>query len=196
MKTEFIVPTQPTPTRRRLPKLPLLATLALGFAPVAVTACATTQTHGAQLDDTNLKNKVGRALTADDVTKRTQIDVDVISGVVYLRGEVNNHDQKHRAAEVASSVEGVKYVDNQLSFPRDSDVDDGHPDAWITTSIAAKIAGDPEVKSRNIDVDTEDGVVTLSGIVETYSARERAEDLAKETDGVMKVHNELEVSRS
>lgn len=173
-----------------------LSALMLAGSTVALTACATTQTHGEQLDDTNLKNAVGRALTADEGVKRYQIDVDVLSQVVYLRGEVDNIDQKYRATEIALGVDGVDHVHNQLDIGRDRDVADGHPDAWITTAIAAKLAGDDTVKSRNVDVDTEDGVVTLSGIVEDGYAWRQAELLAYDVDGVIAVANELQIDRS
>lgn len=172
--------------------LPFVAALSLA-APVALSACATTQTHGAQLDDENTKNRVGRALTSDSTVKRTQVDVDVIDGVAYLRGEVDNASMRDRAGEIAAGVRGVRSVDNQLVFPKDKDVDDGHPDAWITTTITTKLMADDETKIRNIDVDTEDGIVTLSGIVENVDEKHRAAELALETDGVVSVINELQI---
>jgi hyperosmotically inducible periplasmic protein len=64
-------------------------------------------------------------------------------------------------------------------------------DAWITTQIHAKFFADPDIKGRNIDVDTTAGVVTLSG--EVHSAAERAQALAKArgTDGVTRVVDKL-----
>lgn len=64
-------------------------------------------------------------------------------------------------------------------------------DAWITTQIHAKFFADPDIKGRNIDVDTTAGVVTLSG--EVHSASEKAQALAKArgTDGVTRVVDKL-----
>jgi osmotically-inducible protein OsmY len=53
---------------------------------------------------------------------------------------------------------------------------------------------DPEVKSRNVDVDVRDGVATLSGVVDSEAARAEAEDLARSVDGVTQVVNELQVT--
>ena len=50
-------------------------------------------------------------------------------------------------------------------------------DAWITTQVYARFFADPDIKGRNIDVDTTGGVVTLSG--EVHSASERAQAVAK-----------------
>jgi hyperosmotically inducible protein len=67
-------------------------------------------------------------------------------------------------------------------------------DAWITTQIHAKFFLDPDIKGRNINVDTTDGVVTLRGAV--HSAGERSQALAKarSTQGVARVVDKLTIS--
>jgi len=66
-------------------------------------------------------------------------------------------------------------------------------DAWITTKVESKLAADPEVNNFEIDVDTQDGVVRLSGNVEQAAARKEAEELARSTEGVTQVVNEIEI---
>ena len=66
-------------------------------------------------------------------------------------------------------------------------------DAWITTKIQSKLVGDREIHARDIDVDTHDGVVTLKGHVLNEPLRQLAETLAKNTDGVKQVVNQLGV---
>lgn len=62
-------------------------------------------------------------------------------------------------------------------------------DAAITAVIKAKLAADGDINPFNIDVDTNEGVVTLQGRVENESARSRAEELARDTEGVRRVIN-------
>jgi hyperosmotically inducible protein len=66
-------------------------------------------------------------------------------------------------------------------------------DAALTAKIKSKMALDDLVKARTIDVDTSDGVVTLSGSVESREQRERAVRLARETDGVTSVNDLLTI---
>jgi hyperosmotically inducible protein len=66
-------------------------------------------------------------------------------------------------------------------------------DATITTKIEAKMAGDPDVSAFNVDVDTNEGVVRLSGTVEKPEAKAEAEKLARGTEGVRRVINDIEV---
>lgn len=64
-------------------------------------------------------------------------------------------------------------------------------DGWITTKIQAKYFADADVKARNIDVNTSDGVVTLTGTIEDEQARKQALEIARTTDGVMRVEDRL-----
>jgi osmotically-inducible protein OsmY len=45
----------------------------------------------------------------------------------------------------------------------------------------------------NIDVDSDNGVVTLKGKVDTAEAKKKAEEIARKVDGVKSVKNELTV---
>ncbi len=67
-------------------------------------------------------------------------------------------------------------------------------DAGVTTNVKTKFATDSIVKARQIDVDTKDHVVTLSGEVDSDIAKDRAALLARETDGVKDVVNNLRVT--
>lgn len=66
-------------------------------------------------------------------------------------------------------------------------------DALITSKIESKLAANPQTNNLEIDVDTTDGRVRLSGLVETAAERSEAEHLAKTTDGVRSVDNEIEL---
>ncbi len=66
-------------------------------------------------------------------------------------------------------------------------------DAWIHTKIVAKLISDTQTPERKINVDVVDGAVTLRGQVDTAEAKTEAERVAKETDGVKKVTNQLKV---
>jgi hyperosmotically inducible protein len=67
-------------------------------------------------------------------------------------------------------------------------------DAGITTSVKAKMAADDTVKAYQINVDTKEGVVTLTGEVPSQAAKEMAVQLARSTDGVVSVVDNLTVA--
>jgi osmotically-inducible protein OsmY len=64
-------------------------------------------------------------------------------------------------------------------------------DATITTKVKAKFADDPTVSAMAIKVDTMKGVVQLSGFAKSADERMAAERLARATEGVHGVHNDI-----
>ena len=65
--------------------------------------------------------------------------------------------------------------------------------AGLTSKVKTKLAADPVVQAHQIDVDTNNGVVTLTGTIESQEAKDRALMLAKETKGVREVRDMIEV---
>ena len=68
-------------------------------------------------------------------------------------------------------------------------------DASLTTKIKAKMALDDSIDAVAIDVDTDGTVVTLKGTVRSEAERSRAVQLARETEGVARVVDQLRVGR-
>ena len=68
-------------------------------------------------------------------------------------------------------------------------------DAAITASIKADYLKDPDLSVFKIDVDTNDGVVTLNGVADTAAAKSRAEKMAGAVKGVKEVRNHLSVKQ-
>ena len=67
-------------------------------------------------------------------------------------------------------------------------------DAGITTNVKSKLVNDDLVKARQIDVDTQEGVVTLSGSVNSSEEEAQALQIARETQGVTSVVDNINVS--
>lgn len=68
-------------------------------------------------------------------------------------------------------------------------------DAEITTVVKTKLLGVKDVIANDINVDTNDGVVTLKGSVPTEAQKTRAAEIARNTAGVKRVVNELTVQK-
>ncbi|WBY03388.1 BON domain-containing protein [Ramlibacter tataouinensis] len=65
------------------------------------------------------------------------------------------------------------------------------PDPQITAGVRAQLAADAELRTVRIDVDTRDGIVTLSGSVPTAAMRARAGEIAHAVRGVRRVNDQL-----
>jgi osmotically-inducible protein OsmY len=66
-------------------------------------------------------------------------------------------------------------------------------EAAITAKIKSKMALDDHVKARNINVDTTGTTVTLTGTVNSDAEHQRAVQLARDTEGVTRVADKLQV---
>jgi osmotically-inducible protein OsmY len=66
-------------------------------------------------------------------------------------------------------------------------------DTWITTKVNAAVAEDSELRVLDVKVQTFDGVVQLSGFVDNERQVNRAEQVAREIEGVEEVRNDLQI---
>ena len=67
-------------------------------------------------------------------------------------------------------------------------------DAAITTAVKAKLAADKVKTLVRVSVDTIQGVVTLTGTVESADQKKQAEEVARGVKGVSKVVNNLQIA--
>ena len=145
------------------------------------------------MDDSAITAKVKAALVDHDNIKSTDISVKTEHKVVTLSGFVESQAQAEAAVKVAKGVEGVTSVSDKLHVRdgKSSSVKGYAGDAATTSEIKAKLLADDSVPSRKIKVETTDGVVQLSGTVDSQAQIDRAESIAKAVDGVKSVKNDL-----
>jgi hyperosmotically inducible protein len=154
--------------------------------------CATNRPLGEQADDAGISAAIKAKYVADPEINPFNIDVDTNDGVVRLSGTVEDEATRREAVELANNTDGVRRVINEIKLG-ERGLAERVDDATITAAVKAKIIADPELNALNIDVDTQNGVVTLSGVVKDERHRMEAVELARRTDGVREVRNRLEV---
>ena len=147
------------------------------------------------MDDSGITAKAKAALVDDDAIKSTDISVETHKGVVTLSGFVASQDQAEKAVALVQKVEGVKSVSDKLHVKdsKSSTLKGYAGDTATTSEIKAKLLADDIVPSRNVKVETTDGVVQLSGEVANEAQSDRAESIAKAIEGVKSVKNDLKV---
>ena len=164
---------------------------------VVLAGCALLVTFACAASDPGITTAVKSKLTADDTVKAYQIDVDTKEGVVTLNGTVTNPAAKARAVELARGTDGVRNVVDNISVASQtvSTPDDRSVigDAAITAAIKTKLLADTRVSGLAIDVDTRDGVVTLTGTVKSAAQKTAAMEIARATDNVKSVQDKLTV---
>jgi hyperosmotically inducible protein len=174
-----------------------LVALIAGTALLGTAACSSTRTQrapGEQVDDAALLTSVKSALASDPVTEAHEINVDVNRGVVKLAGFVGTSKEKSQAGDIARSVDGVQSVKNDIAVKKgDSSTGEVIDDSIITGKVKAALIADSATKAHQINVETQGGVVQLSGFVNDAAAKSAASNVAKSVTGVKDVRNELSV---
>jgi hyperosmotically inducible protein len=175
----------------------LVVAVALLFGTLGCASTATQKSAGEQIDDTVITAKVKSGLIADPVTKAGQIDVEVFKGIVQLNGFVDSSAERAQASKVAQGVSGVVEVRNNLAVrPGPATVGSAVDDATLTGKVKAALIDSPATKARQINVESRDGVVQLSGFVNTAAEKSAAEQVAKGVEGVKSVDNQIDVKSS
>jgi hyperosmotically inducible protein len=180
---------------------------------------AAAEKAGHQLADSWLTTKIQAQYFADDDIKARHINVSTRDAVVTLSGFVDTVPQRELAVQIARSTDGVRQVNDRLTLrnearesgatatsgtapaPAPSAAAPSQPgspgtsdDALVTARIQSKFFVDDRVKARRIEVDTRNGVVTLSGEVADETERAQALLLARTTEGVVRVEDHLTVT--
>lgn len=168
----------------------------------------TTETRSDTAITAELKGKI----TDSDLLDNTDISVETNNGVATLTGAVATEAQKAHAEELAKNTKSVMSVDNKLVVNPEkskglvgnaeektkegySEAKETLSDARITSEVKLKFAADDTVKALNIDVDTNNGVVTLNGTVNSKNELQQAIRLAKSIDGVKQVKQNLTIAK-
>lgn len=68
-------------------------------------------------------------------------------------------------------------------------------DSWITTKVKTSMVDDLMLKTYSINVETFDGVVQLSGFVDTAEQKQKAGEVARSVEGVKSVKNDIRVKQ-
>ena len=146
------------------------------------------------INDTWLTAKTKIALAADGRVKGRQTDVETTKGQVMLRGKVDSDAAKQAAENITKLLDGVKTVKNDLEVVAPSTreaVED--KDEAITTRVKEHIAMDSHLKKSDITIQTNAGVVSLTGEVRDFMTSANASWTTWQVPGVKSVKNDLTV---
>jgi len=149
----------------------------------------------APLPDEIKKQKIIEQLVWNDSVNANEISVKVNGDSVLLEGTVPNYATKISAAADANLVSGINTVENNIKveFPITSNLPD---DKEITENIKNQLHWNSKIFSDKIEVDTKEGMVTLSGTTDSLWEKNETENIVNEVYGVMGVVNKLEVELS
>ncbi len=117
----------------------------------------------------------------------------VVSSAGKVKEAVRETVGEIKAEEVRKELEHTGMIVREKAGKAGTALADTASNARITATIKAKLFTEPGVSAMHINVDTTDGLVTLSGTAASHEEVAKAVRLALETDGVRKVVSTLQV---
>jgi len=171
-----------------------------------------------KMTDSDLENNIQAKLNSDETLRAARLDVDANASEnkATISGTVESEAIRDRAVDLAKSANPGLILDTKIDVkPREiarsdwtqehareaaakakdygDSVSDSLDDTWIHAKIVAKLIGNTTTPEHRINVDVKNNVVTLRGTVKTAEEKAEATRVAKETEGVARVVNNLKV---
>jgi hyperosmotically inducible protein len=184
-------------------------------------SATTTSPEAMPLTDSDLASNIKAKINSDEALRTANLDVDANASEnrATLSGTVSTETLRTRAIELAHSAKDGLTLDTKIDVKppdvarnewteeysrtaskraRDSgdSVSDTLDDTWIHTKIVGKLIGSSDVPERKVNVDVDKKIVTLRGTVSTQAEKTEAGRIAQETEGVVRVVNQLKVGPS
>lgn len=178
---------------------------------------ATDRDFATTVEDATITASVKSKLLWNDHTDGLEIDVDTVGGRVTLTGTADTPQATAMAMRLARNTDGVVSVDNKLTLDTNrssaaigdaDDTGDAHArvaaadheaagdadsgqvevsDGWISTKVKSTLLLSRWVDGMDMDVDTKDGAVKLTGFADSAAERDLAVELAQNVRGVKSV---------
>ena len=150
---------------------------------------------GDKIDDANISAAIRSKLEWNKDVNSATTEVSTKGGRVTLSGTAENQNAKDLANRLALNTRGVKTVENNLKIQSNNEnaklktANESHSisDSWITTKIKSSFIYSSNINGSDIDVSTNNGVVTLTGKVNNGSEQSLAIETAQNIRGVKSV---------
>lgn len=137
--------------------------------------------------------------TADEALSSAALDdvdadYDNDAKTIHLTGTVNTENERQRAADVVQKAVGTgAQIANEVTVANKDDAIADDFDGALENRLDELVDNDPNLKDDGISFNANNGVVTITGDVDTTAERDRVGDIARSQPGVKDVVNSLEV---
>ena len=163
---------------------------------------ASERSFGEKVEDATITASVKSKLLWNSHTDGLVIHVDTNNGQVTLTGTAATSEEKDLAGRIAGNTNNVVGVNNQIAVTGKpsttekakgevkttaKETQDAVSDGWITTKVKSSLLWTRNVNGFDITVTTSNGLVLLTGDVDSQAMKERAIAVAQDIRGVKKV---------
>lgn len=140
--------------------------------------------------DEKLRRKLQDALDSDSRTRNYKLKADVINGEARVTGIMDTLSEKEQVNQIASSVDGVKRVENGIAISTDGSITDGD----VLFEVNEELNADPGVDLRQVGAKSVKGNIFLVGTVGGAEEEKAAIRAASRARGVKSVVSQLKIN--
>lgn len=127
-----------------------------------------------------------------NIFKVTKVPVMLLAVAMLVGACGNENSAKYSEKSISAAIEKTNKELKKDSQKMQAYADD----ATVTSKVNAAILAEPGMKVLDINVETNVGVATLEGTVDSSESKDRAEELVASVDGVKRVNNKLVVENA
>jgi len=139
-------------------------------------------------NDSDIAKAIERRLSFDQGINSSNVVVETKEGIAILSGSVDNILASERAIEIAQTIKGVRSVIDMININPVK-----REDEEIRSDILYAIKLDPIIESLNIDAKVTDGMITLTGTVDSFVQKIMVEKVVKGVKGIKSVDNKIAI---
>ena len=148
---------------------------------------------GGVVSDFTIKTNIQNAWLKAQPAIAGNLDVNVYQGRVLLTGHAPTPETKAEAQRLASTVQGVRTVYNEIEVSPDESAWNSAKDAWITTQVRSDLIFNSQIRSDNYTIETVDQSVYLIGSARSQAELDAATTAARYVSGVKRVVSYVEI---
>ena len=125
------------------------------------------RTIGMQIDDTIMQKNLSARLALKDKKYFISIKSKVLDGRIFLKGKVDNPEEKLKLTKLAWETQGVRSVRNDIKIREEFNFKQSAKDILITSQLKTALILNKNIKSSNYQIDTFKKKIYIYGIAIT-----------------------------
>ena len=145
------------------------------------------RTLGTQIDDSIMQKNLLARLALTEKKYIVSIAVKVLDGRIFLRGKVNNPEEKLQITKMAWETKGARSVKNNVTIKQKFSLKNTTIDVLITSQLKTALIFNKNVKATNFNINTINQKIYVFGIAHDENEKKEIIQEAKQIVDVKEV---------